>query len=269
MFSHISLAGLAKSHDFAYAAKHPFFKDRKRIDFKPGLNVLFGPNGSGKSTIIRILAGTMCAELGGVSTITQSSLDKYVDSGNFMDDKPKVRHKVGLKVAHDGQPIVYCDPRERLGFRGGRVDLDFPNRIAMEVSNNGSHGEKSWQRVKVSIGALMGLAEFPSEIDRCMDRRYVNDIWKKKIDIVEAAMTATIEKGQPTILLDEPEANFSLIWQRNLWEWLSNPEHTKNFQIIVASHSPFSLGIQGANYIDLEPGYRAEVEEVLKQHFAP
>lgn len=56
MFEHLHLKGLAQSARFAYAKDVSFFKGRKQVVFKPGLNILVGPNGCGKTTVLRILA---------------------------------------------------------------------------------------------------------------------------------------------------------------------------------------------------------------------
>ena len=42
-----------------------WLKGRKKIEFKPGLNILFGPNGSGKSTVLSAIAQMLMCEQGG------------------------------------------------------------------------------------------------------------------------------------------------------------------------------------------------------------
>jgi hypothetical protein len=55
-----------------------------------------------------------------------------------------------------------------------------------------------------------------------------------------------------------------LLWQARLWELLARPDIAQKFQVIVATHSAFALGIAHANYIDFEPGVRAESESILR-----
>ena len=118
MFTRLSFANLAKSEIFGYAAQVPFFQARKRLDFKPGLNILVGPNGSGKSTVLKMLGETLCATQGGVSTITESCVHNTIELTPRLGDRSKPTDKLGIKVSHDGQTVVYCDPRQTVGMMG-------------------------------------------------------------------------------------------------------------------------------------------------------
>jgi predicted ATPase len=271
MFDNINLKGLAKSDRFGYAAKQDFFVGRKKIQFKPGLNILFGPNGSGKSTVLNMLGETMCAVQGGVSTVTHSALRDTVElmSSRSASKKTKNPDKIGLAIVHDGQPVVFCDPRQTVGLIGGGFDDDFFGKGVSETMNNrtASHGQKTLCRVNDSIAILLGKSLFPEEVDFRFKRSSVNDMWGSAFDIIEARMKGSIAKAQPTFLLDEPESNYSLLWQSRLWSLLSRAEICEKFQIIVATHSVFSLGIEHANYIDLKDGFREEIEVGLRAKF--
>lgn len=272
MFTRIEFKGLRQSKLFGYAADVPFFQARRQVDFKPGLNILFGPNGCGKSTLLKILGDTMCATQGGVSAITESAMRATTEfkfprgAGDT-----KVLDSVGLKVHHDGQPVVYSDPRAAVGLAGGTFDQDFFKEGMQDVlkKRESSHGQLTASRVGVALDVLEGKMQLPAKPIVKFERKSVSDIWKMAIDIAEARMAPSIEKGQFTVLLDEPEANFSLKWQRMLWSILADPKVSSRFQVIVATHSPFVLGLPNANYIDLVPGYREEMEQMLTEHFAP
>lgn len=271
MFERISFSGLKNSSRFGYAAAKPFFKGRRQLAFKPGLNILFGPNGSCKSTVLRMLAGTMCAEQGGLSAVTEASIRANVDmlAGISRKHKAPPKHLIGLKVDHDGQPVVFIDPRERVGLTGGAFDADFFEQgLAEKLQlSRQSHGEATLVRATPALALLTGKAQFPAQVLQKFDRN-VNDVWAEALAIIDAAMAPTIARGQPTILLDEPEANYSLVWQSRLWELLSSVAVANKFQVIVASHSPYALGIKHAHYIDFEEGYRTEAERGLRARFA-
>ena len=273
MFDHINLKGLAKSDLFGYAAKQEFFVDRKKIEFKPGLNILFGPNGSGKSTVLKILGETMCAVQGGVSTVTNSAFRDTVEIIMERRDgtkNAKSPDKIGLKVVHDGQPVVFCDPRQTVGLIGGGFDDDFFDKGLFETMNTRrtSHGQQAVARVNDTLSILLDKTPFPEKIDFRMKRSSGSDMWTAAFDILEARLKGSIPKAQPTILLDEPEANYSITWQSRLWTLLARRAVCEKFQIIVASHSVFALGIDHANYIDLQPGFRQEAEEALRAKFS-
>jgi len=40
-----------------------------------------------------------------------------------------------------------------------------------------------------------------------------------------------------------------------------------NFQLIIATHSPFILGYKKANIIDVTPGYMKECKSLIKKYF--
>lgn len=264
MFHQIDLAGLRKSPKFGYAADLDFFKGKRKLEFKPGLNILYGPNGCGKSTILKILADTMCATQGGLSVLTQNALSETVDIwGNGKD-------KIALEVAHDGQPVMFCDPRTTVGLSSGAFDDDFFEKGLVEVTERRkkSHGQASVARLGAVIGVLNGKLEPPTQVKRNFAKGAVNSLWGKGIDVVEARMQGQGAKGQFTILLDEPESNFSLRWQRNLWSMIADPLVAARLQVIVASHSLFALGIEHANYLDLVEGHRQETQSLLSEHFA-
>ena len=255
MFSHIDLANIEHSELFGYAKDTAFFKKRGKIEFKPGLNIIVGPNGAGKSTIMKMLSHSMCAYQGGFSKITQSAINDLVDWGGS-NREPK--DKIGLEIGHDGQPVLFCDPRAAVGLIGGAFDDDFFQQGVAEVTslNRISHGQQAMARINRILTVIMGDAAFPTKVEGLKRPSTGGKQW----DILENRLKGTIEKGQATILLDEPESNYSLMWQMRLWSILADSEKLKNFQVIVASHSAFSLGIKGANYIDLVPGYRDEIE---------
>ena len=166
MFSHIDLKGLASSTQFGYAAGVPFFKDKKKIAFKPGLNILVGPNGSGKSTVLRMLAESTCSFQGGVSAITEHAISQGVDmmAGLRLNGGAgKHKDKLGLKVHHDGQPVVFSDPRQAVGLDSGAFDDDFFEQGLAEVTagRRQSHGQLALSRTSMALSVLEDKKRFP------------------------------------------------------------------------------------------------------------
>lgn len=265
MFAHISLSGLKKSAQFSYAQEVPFFKGRRRLDFKPGLNVLVGPNGCGKSTVLKILAESMCALQGGVSAVTETAVHQGIDMGR---GSTGMRDKLGLKVAHDGQPVMFCDPRQTVGLLAGAFDDDFFDQGVAETLARGSHGQTALRRMGGALAIVHGKAVFPASVRRTMSASNVNSMWQEALALLDKRLVPTVPRGQASLLLDEPEANYSVQWQARLWEMLAQPVVAKRFQIIVASHSVFAMGIPHANYIDFVPGFRQDVENILRSRFA-
>lgn len=259
MFSHIDLTGLATSSQFGYAKGLPFLKGRERLEFKPGLNIIFGPNGSGKSTVLRMLAQSMAAFQGGVTKVTETVLSDLRRT-NGVDP-------MGVTVAHDGQAVVFCDPRHAVGLIHGAFDYDFMDRGMQETmgSHKQSHGQNSMRRLDQVLGLVLGNHPFPSF--EGLNTKTPDGRADEAREMLAKRMTASVPVGQPSILLDEPEANYSLLWQARLWGLLEKPENVEKYQVIVATHSAFSLGIPHAHYIDVDPMFRLEAELLLRMRF--
>ena len=277
MFHKIELAKLSQSEAFKYAQSLPWFKDRQEIVFKPGLNIFLGRNGSGKSTVLKMLGDGLCATQGGISAVTTDVISSQIDMMSSIGARlrnpavqvPEMTDRIGLEIVHDGQPVVYCDPRRTVGISGGGLDDDFADAGIIEAmtAHRRSHGELALYRVNPALAMLNGKAKFPDQIQRLVQRDQVNDRWQMALDLLEARLQARRGKGQPTILLDEPESNYSLVWQSRLWGILARREVADRFQVIVASHSAFALGISHANYFEMTPGIREEAEEALRARF--
>jgi len=239
-----------------WAGKTPFIRANPKIEFKPGLNILYGPNGSGKSTIIKALALHLAAVQGGQSTVTGEWLREALDH--------KGNPTLTYETVHDGQPVVFVDSRETIGLVGGMAgfDYDFTAEGLQSIfAMRQSHGQVSMSRLD-RIAFLLGKgAPFPKEI--------VNKLGTspRAETAQERYLKARCPLGQPSVLLDEPESNLSVLWSSNLWRLLSSPGATEKYQIIVASHSPFSLGLPNAHYIELEEGYLAKAIKLYTNHF--
>ncbi len=274
MFKTLHLKGLAQSPRYGYAAELAFFKGRRTVEFKPGLNVMFAPNGSGKSTVLSMLGESMCALQGGISALTENAVHEGIDMMVALrnprtGEKKPMRDKFGLHVEHDGQPVLYGDPRKSVGLMGGAFDDDFFEQGITNVLAQGraSSGQNALRKMAPLLAVLKGDAAFPTEIRRTIHAKNVNDLWQQALALLEKRLAPSIERGQPSLLLDEPESGFSLVWQSRLWRALTQPGVAERCQVIVASHSPFALGHPGVNYIDLEPGFREEAEAALRAQF--
>lgn len=257
MIADIQFKNLSKSPLFSYAQDVPFFQQNKKVTFKPGLNILFGPNGCGKSTILRMVALNLAAEQGGQSILTLDWLRKMTD---YNLGTGKVSSNLdGIKVSHDGQPILYAYPRNAVGMNNGRLDDDFMLQGIQDGLNKTSTGLKTMERLNRVLAVLHGDSPFPAMIENRFTSS-MNDIHQKKVKVAQALIAPKIQVGQKTIILDEPESGLSIAAQGNLVGAFYEGMKSDSYQIIIASHSPFVVGLPGANYIDMEPGYLAHTE---------
>lgn len=227
----------------------------KKINFKPGLNIVFGPNGSGKSTLLKIIARQHFALRSGKPVLTTSDISNL--------SKSKELAHTGL-VEHDGQPLIFVDPRVDVGLISGAFDDEFfGDGVRTIMQKKSSTGQYTSMRINEALKMIMESPEsFPAEIERRVSVNEVNNLWKDRFLQAEKMLEPSIPVGQKTILMDEPESGLSLLWQSGLWKNVFESEQAKKFQIIVATHSPFALGIKHAHYIETEHGY---VDQCVEQ----
>lgn len=234
-----------------------------RIDFKPGLNVLFGPNGCGKSTIAHTLALHLMAHKNGSSCVTLDSINEMMGRESFRSIKTKsTPDPIAADVEHDGQPLVYGSAGKLLigpdrsfdtSFLDGYGTLD---GLAKDAKR--THGSRNLAVNQGPLRILLGQSEFPSSVARARDARpeAVNDVWKRMIGVADRLLEARLPKGQGTVVLDEPDAHLSLLMQARIWrDVLGNPEVANRLQVIVATHSPFALAVPHAHVIGLPDAY--------------
>jgi predicted ATP-dependent endonuclease of OLD family len=68
--------------------------------------------------------------------------------------------------------------------------------------------------------------------------------------------------GKPTLILDEPERALSLPKQLELFNLLN--DLTKDYQIIIATHSPFVLFQNNMKIFDIEEGYSSKCLDIFQ-----
>lgn len=225
----------------------------RTFTFEPGLNILWGKNGSGKTTVIKLLARLLHCEQSGAPVVTEHSVRELFDGFGFGDEKAPGKLKKAITLDHDGQGVRHFDPTVAVGLMGGMsaFDWDFGMEGIQNTMFKGSAGQTTMFRIDKIIGAL--LKGEPAEIDRRIKAEGVNDSWAKQLKVAEHFLKGSGKKGQPTVLLDEPERSFDLPTQVMIWRFIR--AYSKQVQFIVASHSFFALGLPGVNYIELTDGY--------------
>ncbi|AOG03275.1 AAA family ATPase [Bosea sp. RAC05] len=259
----------------AWALDLPAIADRGgAITFKPGLNILFGPNGCGKSTILTTLAAHMLALQTGESLISYDSLRETMGKsishfGRRGAGKPD---PVAATVSHDGQPVLYGAPGKLLIGNDRTFDTSFlENYDAGDGIVRGtvrSHGSRALALSQSPLRALLGQRKMADSVLIASSGRrdMLNSTWQAIYDIAAKMLEPTIAKGQPTVLLDEPDSHLSLLMQASIWrDIIGSPAAAERCQIIVATHSPFALAIPHANLIGLPDSYAAACKQAVAQ----
>lgn len=213
---------------------------QERVEFKPGLNVLWGRNGSGKSTLLEALAKIFHCFQSGEQVVTQTSTYFDVERNGDLSS---------MTIDHDGSPVLFFDPSRKVGLVHGTFDDDFFTEGVASTMFRGSTGETTLR----NLGPLLNfvLVKQPAIHKK---HPLSNKDW-------ETFLKGTGEKETPTILCDEPDRGFDAPSQLRLWRLLRAAG--RKFQVIVATHSLFALDLPDANYIEMSPGYLDEGRKTL------
>ena len=143
---------------------------------------------------------------------------------------------------------------------GAAFDWAFGREGVINTMFKGSAGQTTMFRFDRLINEI--VAGSIPEVEWQFSREGRSGSWADRIKLASFFLKGNAEKGQPTILLDEPERSYDLNAQVGVWRFLR--AYSDQIQFIVASHSLFALKIPDAHYIELSPRYLAGSEAVLE-----
>lgn len=224
--------------------QYPFriFTDKKleKIDFT-NITILYGGNGSGKSTILNIIAEKLNAKglnfTGGEMFQTYVDYCKYETSLEIPDE---------VKIIKSDDVFDYIYNVKRINNRG------FNQREALlkeyfECKKTSIRDINDYQSIKNEVDAKrLGPSGF------IRGRMFDKDVFEQSNG--ESALMYFISeiKDNGIYLLDEPENSMSASMQLKLTKFLEESARFFNCQFIIATHSPFILGMNGATIYDLD-----------------
>lgn len=246
MISEIQITD-AKRCAVPWWADVPALKTLENIKFKPGLNILWGRNGVGKSTIIQTISRLFCCGQSGRPFVSQNAIHTlYDDTGVPRDGNPD-----GVLPIHDGQAPLVFNPDKRVGlaYGGSAFDYDFIGENVQSMQRVSS-GQQTVRAMVQQIAPYIMRDEPWPEIQWKIDRTHLNSVWEPRADFLLDFFAPKIEVGPRTLLMDEPEKSLDLDANAKIWDLIQ--VWSKSHQVIVATHSVFALGIEGANYIEVK-----------------
>ena len=207
------------------------------------ITIFYGNNGSGKSTLLNIIANKIGASrnlqlLKGENFINYLKLCKYdMNNNNCFETK-----MINSEDIFDHLINVKCINSNLVNQR---------NNLVNEFVDN-----KYYKKAK-DVTDIEEMKKVISARKKTMSKYVRENILAK--DIVEqsngetALMYFTKEITENGIfILDEPENSLSPIMQIKLAKFLEDSVRFFNCQFIIATHSPFILGIKDALIYDLD-----------------
>lgn len=224
--------------------QYPFriFTDKKleKIDFT-NITILYGGNGSGKSTILNIIAEKLNAK--GLNFTGGEMFQTYVD---YCKHETSLEIPDEVKIIKSDDVFDYIYNVKRINNRG------FNQRETLlkeyfECKKTSIRDINDYQSIKNEVDAKrLGPSGFIR--GRMLDK----DVFEQSNG--ESALMYFISeiKDNGIYLLDEPENSMSASMQLKLTKFLEESARFFNCQFIIATHSPFILGMNGATIYDLD-----------------
>lgn len=224
--------------------QYPFriFPDKKleKMDFA-NITILYGGNGSGKSTILNIIAEKLNAK--GLNLTGGEMFETYVDYCKY---ETSLEIPDEIKIIKSDDVFDYIYNVKRINNRG------FNRREALlkeyfECKKTSIRDINDYQSIKNEVDAKrLGPSDF-------IRGRMLNKDVLEQSNGESALMYFISEiKDNGVYLLDEPENSMSASMQLKLTKFLEESARFFNCQFIIATHSPFILGMDGASIYDLD-----------------
>lgn len=215
-------------------------KELKGIEFSD-VTILYGGNGSGKSTILNIIANKLnCDGSFGAQGEMQIEYLKNCEYEMSMDYFEEV------KIIRSDDVFDYISNVRRINNRG----FSQREKLFREYFDNKDKtidDMNDYQNLKNSVDAKRKSAS------NYVRSRVLDKDVKEQSNGESALMYFVSEiKENSLYLLDEPENSMSAAMQLKLTKFLEESARFFNCQFIIATHSPFLLGMTGVTIYDLD-----------------
>lgn len=224
--------------------QYPFriFPDKKleKMDFA-NITILYGSNGSGKSTILNIIAEKLNAK--GLNLTGGEMFQTYVDYCKY-ETSLEIPDEIKIIKSDDVFDYIYNVKRiNNQGFNRREALL----KEYFECKKTSIRDINDYQSIKNEVDAKrLGPSDF-------IRGRMLNKDVLEQSNGESALMYFISEiKDNGVYLLDEPENSMSASMQLKLTKFLEESARFFNCQFIIATHSPFILGMDGASIYDLD-----------------
>ena len=221
------------------------------MEFAP-ITILYGGNGSGKSTALNIIASRLRLKRDIPLMVTNNFFEKYVKETGYnselVNGRKEIPRESSIICSEDIFDMTLAIRGHNRSLKKHRDQLSDEWRKAKykpTVNLKTIHGRTydDWARVatlKKQTCAATIRQEVRPNIQSGSNGENAFEFFVQRL------------KGNALYLLDEPENSLSAAWQIRLAEYLENIVRFDNCQVVIATHSPFLLGLREARIYDLD-----------------
>ncbi len=229
-----------------YNTMYPFFvlsaHGLARLDFAP-VTIFYGGNGSGKTTALNVIAERLNVRRGA----------PFNKSSFFGDYVGMCTHALSKPLPPESAMIASDDVFEfMLDLRGINEGIDAKREKLLEEYLKNKY-------TQFRLTSLDDYDRLKKVCDACSrtQSKYVKERLSGNVREQSNGESAffyfTQRMSEPALyLLDEPENSLSPARQMQLKEFLEQSARYFDFQLIIATHSPFLLAMNGAKIYDFD-----------------
>ncbi len=229
-----------------YTSFYPFqvlaCHDCLQLDFEP-ITILYGGNGSGKTTALNVIAEKL--NLSRASAFNQSSfLNDYLNLCQYRLEED-IPESSAIITSDDVFDYALNIRHANMGIDLKREDV-FGEYLEAKYSNFQMKSLEDYERLK-QVNAARSKTQSRYTRDNLISNIRTNSNG-------ENAFKYFFEKlgDKGVYLLDEPENSLSPKMQLKLKTYIEEAARYFECQIIMATHSPFLLSIEGAKIYDFD-----------------
>ena len=246
-----------------FATQLPNFHPNIQFEFSPGLNILSGSNGCGKTSVLKMIKA-YCGIPNGYGGWSRIS-DKLALGAQTRSHFPYVYRAYSpgqsdCAVLWDGTPTFYNegDIKTDQWQWFTHKSISSEDGMTTEAEHMDAMMEKpsSGQYRLRKLNKLFEMLKNPPNLTRDTPSHPAE---RAEVEYIRSLPNS----GRVTLLLDEPERALALPKQMELFELLN--KMSKDYQIIIATHSPFvCLMDLDAKIFDIEKDYSKSCTEIFK-----
>jgi predicted ATPase len=221
---------------------------KKTFNFSENINVIIGPNGSGKSTLLEILK-INCGIIYN-NHITQKPVlifDEQISYSDFISNELKSKFNIRTEFDYDKSIAYHFIHDTFSNFLEYNQNIYSENEAVarMFLSQYYSKGKKRLNEFEIFL-----------KLQKEFDFSQYDESRKKFVEYYQNG-------GKPILLLDEIDKDLDLYWQEKYFNILRGL--SKEWQIIVVTHSIFAFNLKNVNYIILNQEYFDDYKKLFQK----